>query len=83
MATTIEMIKVWLECAPSGATHMMVICDTFDHEDFPRYIFKGEDARQHAGNLESMERLMEVYSFSPNHSLEDQLSQSGRVFNYD
>jgi hypothetical protein len=30
MATTRDDIRAWLKRAPEGATHMLVVCDTFD-----------------------------------------------------
>lgn len=48
---------------------MMVICDTFDHSDYPKYF--NADERQKAINEvfsckqgENMKRLMECYDFS-------------------
>lgn len=65
MGTTKEDIRDWLDNAKEeGATHMIVVCDTFDHEDFPVNVMPGEDAREksakHSGK--DMQRVMEVYA---------------------
>ncbi len=36
-------IKRWFRNGKkNGATHMIVVCDTFDYEDYPVYVEKGE-----------------------------------------
>ena len=82
MAATMQDLKRWFENGRKvKATHMIVVCDTFDHEDFPVFVAEGEDARKKAAEFtaEHMERVMEVYSLS--RSFESQ--STGRVFNYD
>lgn len=67
MSTTKPEIKEWLEDGKKkGATHMIVVCDTFDHEDYPVYVLPGEDARQKYQdyNGPDMQRVMEVYSYA-------------------
>lgn len=61
---------------------MIVVCDTFDHGDFPVYVKQGQDAQEERSRLnspENMTRVMEVYNLAM--SLEDQLSQD-RAFNF-
>jgi hypothetical protein len=45
---------------------MIVVCDTFDHEDYPVYAFGPEDCwgkyRSHDGV--NMQRIMEVYDLN-------------------
>lgn len=63
MSTTKEMIRSWLnEAKSAGATHMLVVCDDFDHTDYPVRIMPGENPRERASNLGSMQRLMECYA---------------------
>jgi hypothetical protein len=39
MSTTIEELRQWfLEGVELGASHMIVVCDTYDHEDYPVYV---------------------------------------------
>jgi len=83
MVTSREIIRGWLEEGMrQGATHMIVVCDTFDYEDYPSYVMPGEDVREEAGAYDgkNMQRIMEVYSFSQD--IEAQLAQR-RAFNYD
>jgi hypothetical protein len=67
MATTIEDLKEWYERGKAEkATHMLVVCDTFDYEDYPVYILEGDDAgveltKRHGHN---MAKVMEVYNLS-------------------
>jgi hypothetical protein len=49
-----------------GSTHLIIACDSFDHEDYPVFVQKGGDVR---GKVEaiggaSMQRVMEVYDLS-------------------
>jgi hypothetical protein len=83
MAATRQDIKRWLtENVPDKATHMAVVCDTFDWDDFPVYVSEGEDAREKLAKYqrgENMTQLMEVYDLRKN--IEEQLNQT-RCFNY-
>ena len=67
MGTTKEDIRNWLERGRSeGATHMLVVVDTFDYEDYPVYVKPGQsitktyDAYLHGQH--EMQRVMEVYA---------------------
>jgi hypothetical protein len=62
---------------------MLVVCDTFDYDDYPVYVKPGEDPRQKAETYqrgENMQRLMECYSLSM--SKEDQMKEH-RAFHWD
>ena len=64
MATSREEIRDWLlRAKKNGATHVIVVCDTFDHEDYPVEVEPGQDARAvyNEHNGKSMQRVMEVY----------------------
>lgn len=64
--TTRDDIKAWIDRGlAEGATHMIVVCDTFDHEDYPVYAQGADDVRQkHAAHDgKNMQRVMEVYDF--------------------
>jgi hypothetical protein len=42
MSTTKTDIAVWLkEGKQRGATHTMIVCDTFSYEDYPVHVQKG------------------------------------------
>lgn len=68
MTTTQDQIRSWLEEGRSrGATHVLVVCDTFDYEDYPVYVQTGEDAKEIAQERygwpgsKDMQRVMECY----------------------
>jgi hypothetical protein len=62
------MIREWLDqAAAKKATHLIVVCDTFDYADYPEFVLPGEDV--HAAikkfNREAqMSRVMEVYNMA-------------------
>lgn len=67
MGTTRQDINKWFdEGVKKKATHMIVVCDTFDHEDYPVYVKKDEKVREvyDKYNGPNMQRVMEVYSLS-------------------
>jgi len=60
--TTRDDIEAWLDDAPAGARWMMVMCDTFSHEDYPIYVDNAEQFWQrHDAATQNMGRLMESY----------------------
>jgi hypothetical protein len=64
MATSKFEISSWFDRGvKQGATHMIVVCDTFDHEDYPCYAESPEDAQKvyDEHNGPNMQRVMEVY----------------------
>lgn len=82
MTTTKKIIAEWIESGlEKKATHMIVVCDTFDHTDYPVYVFENQNARQVASSYsgENMQIVMEVYNLSL--PIEQQLNES-RSFNY-
>lgn len=82
MTASRSNIRHWFEeGVGEGATHMIVVCDTFDHEDYPVFVKDGEDARDKAKAYDNreMQRLMEVYDLR--RDMDVQLN-AHRVFNY-
>jgi len=72
----------WLASgSEKGATHMIVVVDGWDHEDYPVYVMPGENVREVADKYDGkeMQRIMEVYDLSIDH--EQQLSQH-RAMNF-
>ena len=62
--TTKTQIETWFDDGVArGATHMMVVCDTFDFEDFPVYVSSTEDFHEkyQAERDKRMQKIMEVY----------------------
>ena len=83
MATSKEAIRHWLkEGKKNGATHVIIVCDTFDYEDYPVYVEPGQDVRKVAEefNGKNMQKIMEVYSLKLD--IEAQLKEY-RAFNWE
>lgn len=83
MPTTKQDIEMWLIRAKSlKATHLIVAMDTFDYDDYPVYVMKGENVHQREKEIQSssMQRVMEVYYVAGNWN--EQLNR-GRCFEYD
>lgn len=74
MATSRATIEHWLDTLYAGddLTHMIVVCDTFDYQDYPVYVSTGESASDIAGQVETadMTRVIEVYSKSRSRELQ-------------
>ena len=67
MAATKQEISQWFdEGVKQGATHMIVVCDTYDHEDYPVYVLSGQDAKEKANRCasENMQCVMECYNLT-------------------
>ena len=80
MGTTIQDLKRWFEEGiDQGAAYMIVMCDTFDHEDYPVYVMPNLDFWEEYKNRaeSSMQRVMEVYDYKL--SWQDQ--KAGHVHN--
>jgi hypothetical protein len=74
-------ISEWFEAGcKKGATHMVVVCDTYDHEDYPVYVLPGQDVKvvekSCSGN---MQRVMEVYNLQMDKALQ---MNEHRAFHY-
>jgi hypothetical protein len=64
MAATRQEIEGWFKRARmTGASHMLVVCDEFDWEDYPVSCTSEEQARKRYEELhgKNMQRVMEVY----------------------
>ncbi len=47
MTATRQDIREWLETAQEeGASHLVVVHDTYDHDNFPLYIMPGQDPQE-------------------------------------
>ena len=82
MGTSKEDIKRWLKQGKKEkATHVIVVCDTFDYEDYPVYVMKNEDVHKvyDEHNGKNMQRVMEVYNLSKD--IDEQLN-TRRAFNF-
>lgn len=76
--TTVNQIRDWLGQASREHTHMLVVCDTYDYDDYPVYTddVSGAIKKYKAA---SMQKIMEVYDLSMSH--EEQLKPGIRVWN--
>jgi hypothetical protein len=86
MAASKEDIRRWLQegSKDPDCTHVIVACDTFDYEDYPVYVKKGEDVQERIKEYsgKNMQRVMEVYSLTGKYSIAEQMKE-GRAFHYD
>lgn len=65
MTTTRSDIDGWFDRGvEQGYKYMLVICDTYDHEDYPSYARTAEDCVVKHKNPGAMQRVMEVYDLS-------------------
>jgi hypothetical protein len=63
MAAMLGTIKGWFEEAEKeGASHMVVLMDSFDYEDYPLFVMPGENPRDKA--FDDKGRIMECYKIS-------------------
>jgi hypothetical protein len=75
-------IRKWFENGNiDNNTHMIVVCDTFDWDDYPVYVSKDQNVRKRYDQIHgvNMQIVMEVYSYSI--SIEEQLNQT-KCFNF-
>ena len=82
MGTTKEDIKRWLKLGKEkGATHLIVVCDSFDYTDYPVYVMSHEDVHEKKAkyNGQNMQSIMEVYNLEKD--IKSQLNEY-RSFNY-
>ena len=82
MAATREDIMGWFKRGKNdNQTHMIVVCDTFEYDDYPVFCDGLEEFEEkyaeHDGK--NMQKIMEVYDL--NKSEEEQMAQD-RCYNY-
>lgn len=76
MAASKDDIRRWLRNGEQqGATHVIVVCDTFEWEDYPVYVSSGEKVQDVIDKNANapMQKIMEVYNLSLN--IERQLNE--------
>lgn len=64
MGTSKETIRDWFKDGVKDKQrprYMIVLCDTFDHDDYPTYQKTEEQARALMKSPGDMQRVMEVY----------------------
>jgi hypothetical protein len=77
MSTTKSDIREWLEEAKEDTSHMIVVCDTYDYDDYPVYVSKSENLKDKIAsyNFKNMQKIMEIYSLTGKYSIESQLEE--------
>jgi sugar phosphate isomerase/epimerase len=76
LSATAEDIKGWLEEAQKrGATHLIVACNTFDHDNYPVYVMPNQDIHWEIAQRrgQNMQTIDEVYNMSMD--IEEQLNE--------
>lgn len=77
--TTKNEIAGWFDRGiAQGATHMLIVCDTFDHDDYPVFVTSNNDCMMKYRNPGEMQKVMEVYDLRLDK--QEQLSER-RCFN--
>lgn len=74
--TTKDEIGEWIHGAiDKGASHLIVVCDRFWHEDYPVSVMSNENIRQRIADIEThgMQNPIEVYNL--NMDIEEQLNK--------
>ncbi len=76
MGTTQEDIRGWINRGQEqNATHLIVVCDTFEHDDYPVFVSDKENVREvyEEYNNKNTQRVMEVYNLKQD--IEKQLNE--------
>ncbi len=78
--TTRNDIRAWLDRATEEHSHMIVVCDSYDHSNYPVFVNDVEDINERIANYQQadMQQIMEVYNLSKN--IDEQLSEH-RAYN--
>ena len=64
MTTMAEIDDWFVRGVKQRATHMLVVCDTFDHEDYPVFAMTASDCLGKYKRPGEMQRVMEVYDLA-------------------
>ena len=66
MTTKAEISEWFDDGLHFGSTHMLVVCDTFNHEDYPVHATSADDALRQFSRHDgpNMQRVMEVYDLN-------------------
>ena len=83
MGTTKDDIRKWFRSGlRQEATHLIVVCDTFEWDDYPVYVFPGQDVKEKESEYDGkdMQKIMEVYNLSMD--MEEQINGDRFTRNY-
>lgn len=80
MSISKSMIRTWLKREKAAESdYMLVVCDTFDYEDYPVYVSKEEFKENYERyNNRDMQKIMEIYDL---HKDIDEQLNSDRIWN--
>ena len=78
MATNSNQISLWFDKGvEQNKKYMVIICDTFDWEDYPSYHVSRASAENKINSPGEMQKIMEVYDLEANKTAQ---LNSARVF---
>lgn len=83
MGTSKDDVRDWFkEGISKRATHLIVVCDTYDYEDYPVYVMPDQDVREEESNYNrvNLQKIMEVYNLS--RDVEEQINGDRFTRNY-
>ena len=78
MTTQTEIGEWFDEGVAKGSAYMLILCDTYDWDDYPVYTSNGDEATRRAKHPGEMQKLMEVYDL---HMSRDEQLRKHRVMN--
>lgn len=69
--TTRSEIRDWLgdvDEMSKSFSHMIVVCDSFDYQDYPIFVNRDENVQDVIDNYssKSMQKVMEIYNYDKN-----------------
>lgn len=67
MSTSLKQIAEWFEHGrQDSAMHMIIVCDTFNYDDYPVYVRSWQDFWTEYAKYDNkdMQKVMEVYSYA-------------------
>ena len=77
MGADFNTIKGWVQHMYDDphTTHVIIVCDTFDNEDYPVYVKDHEDVYEVRDEFDgvNMQKIMEIYN--RNLTLEEQMAE--------
>lgn len=80
MAATKKEIGGWFdEGVAKGASHMLVLCDTYDYEDYPVFTTTDNDCLMQYRNPGNMQKVMEVYDLKADKAEQMKLHRAMRL----
>ncbi len=79
-ATSYDISRWFDQGVKQGATHLIVVCDTYDHDDYPVFVTQEQNVKKiEKEHNKNMQQVMEVYKLSDN---KEEQMQEHRCFRY-